>query len=115
MSLLEPRVPSPAQIAARRGGPHGSGGPRPRTGRALLVCGASVVSKKCLDNAAGVAPGFSPAFAALKGGATLSTQLLDTRLAQISCRAEAEAALTRRAYGEVRASLKDCFLYERSR
>ena len=71
--------------------------------------------KKWLDNAAGVAPGFSPAFAALKGGATLSTQLLDTTLARIFCRAEAEEALTRRAYGEVRASLKDCFLYERSR
>ena len=42
---------------------------------------ASVVPKTCLGNAA-VAPGFSPAFAVLKDGATLSTSLLDTTLAR---------------------------------
>jgi len=34
-----------------------------------------------MDNPAAVAPGFSPAIAALKGGATLSIQFLDTTLA----------------------------------
>ncbi len=37
-----------------------------------------------MDTVCGVAPGFSPACAALKGGATLSSQLLDTTLAAVS-------------------------------
>ena len=37
-----------------------------------------------MDTVCGVAPGFSPACAALKGGSTLSSQLLDTTLADCS-------------------------------
>ena len=59
-------------------GPSGAG-PRPNAVRPYVAC-AAVLAPPAVPQEL-VAPGFSPASAALKGGATLSIQFLDTTLA----------------------------------
>ena len=115
MSLLEPRVSSPAQIAANRRNARESTGPRSAPGKAqswLNRLRDGSRSRLYQDRKLMDAP---PAAVARTVRAALAPELaahpLFAELAQTFCRAKAEVALTRRSYGEVRASLKDCFLY----
>jgi hypothetical protein len=103
MSLLEPRVSSPAQIAANRRNARESTGPRSAPGKAQsrlnrLRDGSRSRLYRDLMWKLMDAP---PAAVARAARAALTLELaahpLFAGLAQIFCRAEAEVALTRRA------------------
>ena len=115
MSLLKPRVSSPARIAANRRNARKSTGPRSARGKAqsrlnrLRDGGRSRLFQdlRCTLMAA------PPAAVARTARRTMTRELarhpLFADLGRIFCQAEVEVVLTRRALREERTPLKDCF------
>ena len=115
MSLLKPRLPSPARIAANRRNARKSTGPRTARGKAQsrlnrLRNGSRSRLYQDLLWEFMDAP---PAAVARTAGRTITPELaghpLFAELGRIFCQADVEAALTRRALREERSAQKDCF------
>ena len=112
MSLLEPRVSSPAQIAAHRRNARESTGPRSARGKAQsrLIRLRDGSRSRLYQDLMCKLMSAPPAAVARTARAALAPELaahpLFAELTQIFCRAEAEVALTRRPYAEERASQK---------
>jgi hypothetical protein len=115
MPLLKPYVLSPARIAANRRNARKSTGPRSARGKAqsqlnrLRNGGCSRLYQDLMWKLMDAPPGAVARTARAAMTPELAAHPLFAELAQIFCQAEAEVALSRRAYREEGNSQKDCF------
>jgi hypothetical protein len=115
MSLLKPRVSSPARIAANRRNARKSTGPRSARGKAQsrlnrLRNGArSRLYQDLMWKLMDAPPGAVARTARAAMTPELAAHPLFAELAQIFCQAEVEVALRWRDYREEGNSQKDCF------
>jgi len=110
MSLVKPRVPSPAGIAANRRNAQKSTGPRSARGKAqsrlnrLRNGGRSRLYLGLMQKLIDAPPGEVARTARKALTPELAAHPLFRQLARIFCQPEAEVALSQRQYGEERES-----------